>query len=405
MDQTRELFRLLAISEKIRDGAAASMAEASSQLPDDAVPTRPKDVLDISEQSLRLLASHEGDALAQSDVPDITSSEWRRALDLLMNSANDTLKRAVRGDAPEPNDSFVAEAVIVADGTRPSFLLCENTVAPNDPFIRSWRSDLATAELAGYQKLAAAVGRIQPKDGHAGRFVGTGSLISVNQERTDGLILTNKHVIDHARTRFAVDMTPTQDGLVVNGQLEIDFVAEACSLKRNLFRLKSIRFPVGAGAVFAGIDAAVARIVPFEESSSFPEPVNAMSAAPTYANGTMSSLATIGFPAKPIPRCNEVDWDFVIKKLFGNTFGAKRLAPGKFTQALGAHPHDTGKRAIGHDATTFGGASGSLVFSWLNAGPPAFALHFAGKTTESNFALSFAKERSALTAIGLTLAS
>lgn len=403
MDQTRELFRLLAVSEKIREGAAASMAEASSQLPEDAVPTRPKDVLDIAEQGLRLLASHEGGAPAQNDAPDVTSSEWQRALDLLMNSANDTLKRAVRGDAPEPNDSFLAEAVIVADGTRPSFLLCNNTVAPNDPFIRNWRTDLATAELAGYQKLAAAVGRIQPQNGHAARFVGTGSLISVNSDRTEGLILTNKHVIDRARTSFGVDMSPTQDGLVVNGQLDIDFVAEACSLTRNLFTLESIRFPVGAGAVFAGIDAAVARIVPAEGSSTFPEPVDAMSAAPTYANGTMPSLATVGFPAKPMPHGDEVDWDFVLKILFGNAFGVKRLAPGTFTQALGAHPNDTGRRAIGHDATTFGGASGSLVFAWLDAGPPAFALHFAGKTTKSNYALSFAKEQPALAAIGVPL--
>lgn len=63
------------------------------------------------------------------------------------------------------------EAVIVSDGTRPSFALCGGGIAPDDPFLGRWNGNVATAEAAGIRTLAQAVGRIQPEFGHATNFV------------------------------------------------------------------------------------------------------------------------------------------------------------------------------------------------------------------------------------------
>ena len=58
------------------------------------------------------------------------------------------------------------EALIVADGSRPSFALQNGRYDPADPFIGNWLGQLnATGNtMAG---IARAVGRIQPENGSA----------------------------------------------------------------------------------------------------------------------------------------------------------------------------------------------------------------------------------------------
>ncbi|MEX0306440.1 MAG: hypothetical protein AB3N12_03540 [Ruegeria sp.] len=404
MDRTKIFMSKLAASEELREGTAESIAEASTQTSAEAVPRRPEDLLDIVSENLSRMGERDASMTTQADAPEFGSADWNRARDMLLQSAKATLVRAIGGEEPEADDGLVAEAVVIADGTRPSFLLCNDSVASNDPFIGNWGGELAAAELAGYKKLAKAVGRLQPQHGHASKFVGTGALMSVSDDELSGKVLTNWHVIDDARNKFGIGMSAQGDGLVVDDPMFIDFKGEACSLDTVLFKVVDVAFPVGAGRVFDGIDAAVVTIVRADGDKEFPEPVDSMSTDPGYANGSMTSLATIGFPAKPSRSNSTVDWDFVLGTLFGNRFGVKRLAPGLFSEALGANPGDTGKRAIGHDATTFGGNSGSPVFAWLDGQTPVFALHFAGRTEDNNYALSFAKEAVPLKDVGVPLA-
>jgi serine protease len=245
------------------------------------------------------------------------------------------------------------------------------------------------------------VGRIQPQHGNASNFIGTGSLIN----RDAGLILTNYHVIKQAEQQFGVAMTQTDPHHIrVDGALEIDFVGESGSLKTNCYRIVEVSLPEGYGPVFSGLDVALARIEPTDRSEPLPTPVPMLSAEADYANGAITSLALVGFPAAPSVRDGEnVDWDFVIRTLFGNKFGVKRLAPGRFSHALGSHRDDqVTRRALGHDATTFGGASGALVSAWLDVKSPCFAIHFGGATESSNYALSFAVAGDALKDIGVS---
>jgi len=351
---------------------------------------RVDDILDVAEANL-------------SRPPDVDVGDWQQAHGLFFSNARKALKKLERGDrALAPDEGYAAEAVIIGDGTRPSFLLCGNKVADDDPFIRTWRNDLTSAQ-AGIASLAATVGRIQPDSGHASKFIGTGTLVqSVGDE---DLVLTNYHVIKMAEDRFDVAMRRTAKGFDIDGVLEIDFVGESCSLDSNRHRIAEVRLPEGFGETFSGYDVVVARLDKGNGEGALPTPLPLLNAEPSYATGAMASLALVGFPAAPGARDGDIDWGFVIGTLFGNRFGVKRLAPGRFTDGLGSHPDDkTARRAIGHDATTFGGASGSLVAAWLDTGPPCFAIHFGGATGLNNYALSFAAARRVLEPLGVRFA-
>ncbi|MDU2928888.1 hypothetical protein, partial [Bradyrhizobium sp.] len=60
-------------------------------------------------------------------------------------------------------------------------------------------------------------------------------------------------------------------------------------------------------------------------------------------------------------------------------------------RSLGFDEHDTLGSVFGHDATTFGGASGSFVLAWTDQEMPGFGIHFAGVTSDTNSAIAVAK--------------
>src|SRR5262249_26772279 len=156
----------------------------------------------------------------------------------------------------------------------------------------------------------------------------------------------------------------------------------------NRFRVKEVLLPKGFGPGFTGLDAAVLRIEQLDQTESrLPAEAIKLSSDVDYANGVSATLITIGFPGEPdpvTPLGKTIDWNFVIKTLFGNRFGVKRVAPGRFMASPGTVEDDTLGHVLTHNATTFGGASGSLVFAWKDQGSPAFGLHFSGATLSAN---------------------
>jgi hypothetical protein len=381
----KRMARMLAASEVVREHGLESVAVAESALGPDAAPARPADVIDSVDANL-------------TRASEANREAWRKARESLLTHGRSALDKVGKGDhSLDRDEAFAMEAVIISDGTRPSFLLTDGKINPNDPFLGAWSGDRAPAEANGSARLAKAVGRIQPQGGHAQNFFGTGTLI----DREHGLILTNYHVIDDAERSVA--MTRSEASIQVDGYLEIDFLGESTSLDSLPFRIVEVLLPAGYGRVFSGNDVVVAGLEISQDAARLPKSVATLSDAPKYANGGgLSSLATIGFPAKPEGMTgNNVDWDFVFGTLFDNQFGVKRLAPGKFTDRLGSHPDDSAKRAIGHDATTFGGASGSLLAAWLDTKTPAFAIHFGGATGKSNYGLAFAVADKCLRPLGV----
>lgn len=329
---------------------------------------------------------------------------FRMALEAVYRYADPGIRKlAPGGSPPTVNELRAVEAVVRADGTRPSLLIAEGTINLDHPMLGKDWSDEAAKHAPAIARMAAAVGRVQPRGGHASRFVGTGVLVDADA----GLVLTNFHVVAEARKGFGVPMSASADGrrlTVAPGTLDIDFVGERASLATNRWEVFEVLLPDGAGAGFGGLDAAVLRIRPIAGQRPLPTPVPLLSADPKYAQGGMPSLSTIGFPGPPpatVGRYGEVDWAWVTKTLFGDLFGFKRFAPGEFTEALGTHQDDALGIAFGHDATTLGGASGSLVHAWADPQAPAFGLHFFGHTGKANHAIALAAVKKQLEGLGL----
>jgi hypothetical protein len=395
--RTGELKRLLVASEVAAAGGALesafSIRDIEEGLPEDATLQCQNEVLVRADRALNTNPAN----------PERGTLRFQDAVETLYSHAEPALAKLARDPNPNlsPDETAALEAIIIADGSRPSFLLNDGKPALDDPFLGTWKP-LVHAHWPAIQKIARTVGRVQPAHGHASRFLGTASLIDADKM----LILTNYHVIDDARTKAGVAMTQNGRSITVEGQLEIDFIGESESLETNRFRLVSVELPLGFGRGHGGIDAAVARIEPLTPQSKLPSPVPKLSQAVHYANGAVHSLITIGFPGPPpasFGKSGSVDWHFVAKTLFGNKFGLKRMAPGAFISARGSHPLDPKATAFGHNATTFGGASGSLVIAWTDDGAPAFGLHFSGATEISNYALSLAAARDELAEIGVPL--
>jgi serine protease len=279
------------------------------------------------------------------------------------------------------------EAIVIADGSRPSFLLADGAPPLQDPYMGNWDRMIGPLQ-ARIAELAHSVGRIQPTNGHNGYFVGTGVLV----DREKGIVLTNYHVLDDAQKKFLVPMQRTNsDTIRVLGGLEIDFIGEADSFSTNKFKIVEAKLHATSGRGFAVLDAVTLKIEAIDASSRMPTAVVAFSANKAdFAAAAGQDLCTIGYPGPPVVDSDpsgKVNWDFVMKTLFGGLFGVKRLAPGRVIRPPGSVERDRVK-TFGHDATTFGGASGSAIFAWGVGTQPAIGLHFAGDTEISNYAIT-----------------
>ena len=184
----------------------------------------------------------------------------------------------------------------------------------------------------------------------------------------------------------------------------IDFDGELGSSLRNRFSIREAHVPTNCGEGFDGIDAAVLFLGDSIDNGTKPTRRFKVSRSVRYEAGMLGSVMTIGFPGVP-PRetgyDGGIDWQWVNKVLFGDQYGIKRFAPGRRLVLKRPHGLDKQELSIGHDATTLGGASGSLLSAWADAQGPCFALHFYGDTNESNYALSLSKVADQLAEIGV----
>jgi hypothetical protein len=378
------------------EGAGVSNPIAlESSMPADAPVPHPDEVLDRISQIINAMPPREiGDPAA-----------FRRALEIMFSHGRDALGKLPDigvGRPPRitPHERMALEAIVIADGSRPSFLL-EDGFPPNasHPFMGNWANTVAGLRDE-IRRVALCVGRVQPTDGSASNFIGTATLVDAQK----GLAVTNYHVVDAARAGWLIPMVANGNRLQVPSGLEIEFAGEATTLTQNRFRVAEVILPKGFGPGFGNLDAAVLRIEPLGGGQLPTAPV-VLDARASFAGGGVGSLAVIGFPGPaPTSGGTDVDWGFVTNTLFGRLFGFKRVAPGKFGRSLGFDPHDTLQSVFGHDATTFGGSSGSIVLAWTEQGTPGFGLHFAGVTSETNSAIAVAKAADALREIGVPLA-
>jgi hypothetical protein len=375
-DQTTSIerlrLRLLAGSRRLGESAVTPQDIENSVLP----------------QADDLLAGL--DAARQRNMDDSQSAN--RAFSTVATLTGTALGK-LQGAAATPmsvDEILAVEAVIRADGSRPSLIMEQGWVDVRNPFARRWEDQLVTAR-DDILRFAAATGRIQPKgSGGADFYFGSGFYASLKQP----VLLTNRHVALKAlqgHGTLAGKPTLVGEGRVVSypvaDGLEVDFNGELAATSTSKANIVEIRMPVhNSSERYSIMDVAV--MVLGSCGQHLPMPISVSSQPAFEKVGGLSSFCALGFPGKPHKPPGGIDWDWVDQQLFQETYGVKRLAPGLVHCSAGAVTGDAKGWVLGHDATTLGGNSGSGLFTWLDCSE-AFALHFSGIDAESNFAHGF----------------
>jgi hypothetical protein len=324
------------------------------------------------------------DALPDHEIADRQAT--KKAADFVTQNFRSALEKARRRDLQSITDAEEAstEAVIIADGSRPTLLLQDGLPPLDHPLIGNWRDEF-TGLSEHIVSAASAICRVEPLHGSAGNYFGTGFLIDSDQ----GLVLTNQHVLEALLRRASTLVERVGRNYRIYDGVFVDFAAEADIAERKRFQVVEARPTPIEGEDFDRLDVAVLTIEPMPDSPAMPSSIQ-IERNIERSDGSMISFCTIGYPGRPefvIGEQDGVDFSWVHSDLFGGRYGLKRLAPGEVHRAIGTIEKDPKRWVFGHDGTTLGGASGSPVIAWLD-GNRAMGIHFAGATGRSNFAHS-----------------
>jgi len=357
---------------------------------EEAAPPGAAEVTGRVEQAARHLAERQ----------DVDDRDFRRALDLWLRTTDRAARRLDNNpDAPLPPDEVYAlEAVVRADGTRPSLLVRSGVVDPVQPLAAGWTGQLAAAGDR-LTRAVAAIGRVEPTHPSGSDFFGTCWVV----DDRNGLVLTNRHVLDAMVERLPHAVARTTAGFRVFDGAFVDFAAESGSADVRRYRIVEATPSQVNGTDFARLDAAVLRIEPLPDGPQDVPDALTVSADPDGPLGRLASYCIVGYPAQPVYASGTiegVDWAWVTRTLFGNVYGVKRLAPGMTHRPLGSLPGDKRRWVFGHDATTLGGNSGSPALAWTDS---AFGLHFAGRSIDTNCAHAVSAITSELRALGVPI--
>ena len=357
---------------------------------EEAAPPGAAEVTGRVEQAARHLAERQ----------DVDDRDFRRALDLWLRTTDRAARRLDNNpDAPLPPDEVYAlEAVVRADGTRPSLLVRSGVVDPVQPLAAGWTGQLAAAGDR-LTRAVAAIGRVEPTHPSGSDFFGTCWVV----DDRNGLVLTNRHVLDAMVERLPHAVARTTAGFRVFDGAFVDFAAESGSADVRRYRIVEATPSQVNGTDFARLDAAVLRIEPLPDGPQDVPDALTVSADPDGPLGRLASYCIVGYPAQPVYASGTiegVDWAWVTRTLFGNVYGVKRLAPGMTHRPLGSLPGDKRRWVFGHDATTLGGNSGSPALAWTDS---AFGLHFAGRSIDTNCAHAVSAITTELGALGVPI--
>lgn len=248
---------------------------------------------------------------------------------------------------------------IVRPFARPVMVIRDNRVTTEflGPESQVWADRIQTAQSI-LDRVIPAIGRIELSNNPDFSWVGTGWLVAKD------IIVTNRHVAQEFGRQSGQGFTfkAGVNGLPMASQ--IDFLEEDQRRTALEYAVDAILWIAPSGES----DVAFMRVsrkltdLPLASPILLAENLN-----------DVEFIATIGYPA----RDSRVPDQALVRRLFGDVYDKKRLAPGQIISA--------GLDEIQHDCSTLGGNSGSPLIN-LKTGE-AVGLHFSGLFMEANFAV------------------
>ena len=377
--------------EGMRFGAPEAGARAADELADPSVREEHLDRLN------RAFAKADRGELPPPAELDETRNEVLRHADAAMAK----LARDRSEATLDRHDRVGLEAVILLTG-RPSLLIKDGDLDldPADADLAEWQGTILLARDA-MKETIRSVGRIDQGLYH----VGTGFVVA------PGLVMTNRHVLQALASEKPGAGGSSQ--WTMDARSTIDFAMEYGSTRTSQFAITGVAYSgptaIGNTLDIGKLDLALLSVESTNrEGEALPQPLP-LSKDPAAGRRT-SEVYMVGYPARPaaLPTGQseeELHLVDTLKRVFRMRYGFKRLALGRITHTLGQVPNDTVPWAIGHDATTLGGNSGSCVVGLGDEGP-LLGLHFGGIFFDHNLAHVFAAVPTLLAApaasLGLT---
>lgn len=284
---------------------------------------------------------------------------------------NDARARIENFDSTRPINEFGDLEAIVQKIGRPVLFVQKDKFAfptgPRDLQSDVWKDRLEKA-ASRLEPRIPVIGRINLKYHESLDWVGTGWLVRPN------IVVSNAHVA----AEFAVRNSNgegydfKQNFLNRRISASIDFKMEYGNDEEREIRIEEVIY-IGKMTAdgYYNPDVALFRLKenskvilgePIPLSLDLPEP------------GT--EVAVIGYPALD----SRFSDSALMRRVFGDTYSYKRLAPGKVLS------RDEGAHIVTHDASTLGGNSGSVVLDLATG--RAVGLHFAGSFLHANYAVA-----------------
>lgn len=308
-------------------------------------------------------------------------------------SVEDPVEEAVKGiealrsgRPPSPRQTLFAAAIVMKK-ERPSYVVEKDWISnPAAPF-----EGLAQRKSVLKPRIRA-IGRIRSQGAPYGHVAGTGFVVG------EGLLMTNRHVAKYF-VRGVGEQSDTQDAggslvFVPGEDPSCDLKVEQGSSEKRLlsFARPVLMHPYWDVALLKVEGEALAGIAPLELTVERPQ------AEPPEVGGLVGrDVVVVGYPVEQYLK--DRDLRELRKLIFEGHFGIKRLMPGRLldrhtTETLDpvAPPPAAGQPAarrqvpaLGHDASTLAGNSGSALLDPQTG--EVWGIHFRGKDLDANFAV------------------
>jgi V8-like Glu-specific endopeptidase len=273
--------------------------------------------------------------------------------------------------APSSDQFAALEAIVLFDGTRPSFLVKDHQIDFSSSFnTGTWQIDLKPC-LDRVQSAMSCIGRVELGERH----IGTAFLV------TPTLAITNRHVAQSI-ARFEANR------ITLKAEVYLDFGREEWNGKASFDRRRVEAVLFAGNAVIAApidhnkLDLAVLRVTASGLDGGMRNRCLLISQLSQGDYLGSSRVAAAGYPANPdlyVPSELKSKYEQVLKRLLEGEGGAKRFAPGVPSDTAGS---GVAAWTLCHDATTINGNSGSPLFVLGNAATPQDALltglHYGG---------------------------